>query len=65
MNLYIANGEQVTLNVAPAFAVIENVKAEVEIIVSNGSPLLGIGFLTKFGYKAIIDCKERTVVLEK
>ncbi len=65
LNLYIANGEQVSLNVSAGFAVIENTKQEVEIIVSNGSPLLGIGFLTKFGYKAIVDCKDRTVTLER
>ncbi len=63
--LYVANGEKVTLNFSNANAIMENENKKVQILVSNGIPLLGIGFLTKFGYKAIIDCKQRTVTLEK
>ena len=63
--LYVANGEKVTLNFSNANAILENENKKVQILVSNGIPLLGIGFLTKFGYKAIIDCKQRTVTLEK
>ncbi len=63
--LYVANGEKVTLNFANSYAIMENSRKRVQVLISNGIPLLGIGFLTKFGYKAIIDCKERTVVLEK
>lgn len=36
-----------------------------EANISESSPLAGIGFLSKFGYKAIIDCKNKTVALEK
>jgi len=62
--LYVANGEKVTLNFTNANAIMEGSNKKIQVLISNGIPLLGIGFLTKFGYKAIVDCKERTVVLE-
>lgn len=65
INIFNANGEKVLLNTSFVSAVMENETKDVQVIISNGTPLLGIGFLTKFGYKAIVDCKQRTVILEK
>ncbi len=65
INIFNANGEKVLLNTSFVSAKMENEIQDVQVIISKGFPLLGIGFLTKFGYKAIIDCKQRTVILEK
>lgn len=65
VNIFNANGEKVLLNTSFVSSILEGETQDVQVIISNGFPLLGIGFLTKFGYKAIIDCKERTVTLEK
>lgn len=65
VNIFNANGEKVLLNTSFVRAVLEDEAQDVQVIISKGFPLLGIGFLTKFGYKAIINCKERTVTLEK
>jgi len=53
------------LNTSFVSTVMEDETQNVNVIISNGFPLLGIGFLTKFGYTAIIDCKARTVTLDK
>jgi hypothetical protein len=42
----------------------EGNKTYITVLVSEGMPLLGISFMEKFGYAAIIDCKKKTVVLE-
>jgi len=54
------------VDVPRAFSVasLEDVIHPVEVLVSGGTPLVGIGLLIKFGYKAIINCRRKTVVLE-
>jgi predicted aspartyl protease len=52
-----ANGERIPARLAYGFAELENQKKSIEIIVADGPELLGIGFMSTFGYKAIIDCK--------
>lgn len=61
----IADGKIVVMPVAVALASMEGVQDYVEVFVSEGNPLLGIGFLTKFAYKAIVDCKYKDVTLER
>ncbi len=61
----IANGQIVHVRVALALAAMEGAVNYVEVLISNGMPLAGIGFLTKFDYKASIDCKYKTVTLER
>lgn len=53
--------------IALAYTAMEDVtnKQAVSVVIDDGAPLVGIGLLTKFGYKATIDCKWRTVELEK
>lgn len=60
-----ADGKIQQVPAALAFALMENTKDYIEVIVSEGPPLAGIGLLSKFEYKAILDCKYKTVVLEK
>lgn len=61
----IANGQTVNVPQALAIAAMEGIANYVQVGISNGSPLAGISFLTKFGYRAIVDCKHRTVVVDK
>jgi predicted aspartyl protease len=44
---------------------IENEFNVVEVFISDGLPIVGMDFFHAFKYKLSIDCKERTVVLEK
>jgi predicted aspartyl protease len=61
----IADGSEVLMPSALAIASMEGAANHVNVLISKGSPLAGIGLLSKFGYKAIVDCKHRTVSLEK
>ena len=61
----IANGDIIDVPVALAVASMEGAANYIEVLISNSSPLAGISFLSKFGYKAIVDCKYKTVVLER
>jgi len=61
----IANGQIVDVPTALALASMEGVANYIQILISESMPLAGISFLSKFNYKAIVDCKYRTVVLEK
>ena len=63
-NAQIATGEIVPVRSGVAFAVMGEEKIYVTVLVSEGMPLLGISFLEKFKYKAIVDCKNKTVQLE-
>ena len=61
----IANGQVVEIPVALAIASMEGAVNYIQVLISNSMPIAGISFLSKFGYKAIVDCKYRTVTLEK
>lgn len=61
----IADGHIVSMPTGVAIASMEGTKNYVEVFISEGTPLLGISFLSKFNYKAIIDCKYKDVILER
>ena len=61
----IANGQIVDVPVALAIAAMEGAINYIQVMISESTPLIGISFLSKFGYKAMVDCKYKTVVLEK
>lgn len=61
----IANGQTVQMPTALALAAMEGETSYVTVQISNSMPLAGIGLLTKFNYKAIVDCKYRTINLER
>jgi len=61
----VANGQVIKIPTAFAFADMEGEKKYMEVFIADGLPLAGISFLSKFGYKAEVDCKNRTVALEK
>lgn len=64
-NTRIANGQVIAVPTALALASMEGVMSHVQILISESMPLAGISFLEKFKYKAIVDCKYKTVALER
>ena len=48
-----------------AYGIMEGQQIYITVLVSEGIPPLGISFLEKFSYKAIIDCKYKTVELNR
>ncbi len=61
----IADGTVVHVKTALALVSMEGAVDYVEILISDSFPLAGIGLLSKFGYKAILDCKHKTIALEQ
>lgn len=61
----IANGQIVEVPVALAIAAMEGVVSYIQVLISESMPLAGISFLSKFGYRATVDCKYRTIALER
>ncbi len=61
----IANGQIIEVPTALALTSMEGATNYIQVLISESAPLVGISFLSKFGYKATVDCKYRTVVLER
>lgn len=61
----LAGGIVKEVPTANAIAHMEGISKEVNILVYGGSLLVGISFFTKFSYKAIVDCKNRKVALQR
>lgn len=61
----IANGDVIEVPVALAIAAMEGAVNYIQVLISESMPLAGISFLSKFGYKATVDCKYKTVALER
>ncbi len=57
-------GKIENVKTATAFATMEGQTLYVTAILIQGRPLLGISFMEKFNYKAIVDCKNKKVSLE-
>jgi len=53
----IANGQIIEVPVALAIAAMEGAENYIQVLISESMPLVGISFLSKFSYKAIVDCK--------
>ena len=63
---YIGNatGQRVPARLAHGFAELEGKKKPMNIIVADGPHLVGISFLSAFGYTAVVDCKNWECYLE-
>lgn len=61
----IANGQAVQVPIALALVSMEGATSLVEVLISQSLPLAGISLLSKFGYKVTVDCKYKTVSLER
>lgn len=59
-----ANGERVLAQFSPGYAEIEGRKKPISIVIADGPHLAGIGLFSLFGYKVIVDCKNKTVHCE-
>ncbi len=59
-----ATGAIELMSTATAFATMEGETLYVTAILVKGKPLLGISFMQKFQYKAIVDCKNLKVWME-
>src|SRR3989338_6033014 len=64
MPVRIAGNRVVPMETATAIAVMEGQRLYVTIFISEGWPLLGITFMQKFNYKAIINFPNKKVGLE-
>ena len=61
----VADGRIIEVPTTLAFVEMEGVKKYVQVLISEGMALAGIDLLSKFHYKAIVDCEHKTVELEK
>jgi predicted aspartyl protease len=64
MHAQNATGKIENIPFATAYAVMEGMTLFVTVLITDGIPLLGISFMEKFNYKAVIDCKNKKVGLE-
>ena len=61
----IANGAIIDMPVALAITAMEGAVNYIQALIFDSMPLVGISFLSKFNYKAIVNCKLRTITLER
>lgn len=61
----LADGRVVSMHYSTVIASLEGENQYVQAFISEGSSLVGLGLLKKFGYKAEIDCKKETLALER
>jgi len=61
----LANEETAEVPASLAFVSIEGKREEVGVLVTKGMPVLGVGLLSRLGFKLTIDFKVRTVILDK
>jgi predicted aspartyl protease len=64
IRMQTATGETKAFPAASALATMEGQTLYVTAVLVDGKPLLGITFMEKFSYTAIVDCKNKTAVLE-
>ncbi len=61
----LADGRITDVSSGFAFVELEGVKKHIRVLISEGMSLAGISLLSRFQYKAIVDCKYKTVGLER
>lgn len=59
-----ANGQRISAKFSPGYAELEGKKKLISIIIADGPHLAGIGLFSLFGYKVVVDCKNKTAHLE-
>ena len=63
--MIVADGSIVSVSTSFAFVELEGVKKYIRVLISESISLAGISLLSRFQYKAIVDCKYKKVILEK
>ena len=64
LKMKVATGETTVFPVATVLATMEGKTLYVSAVLVKGQPLLGITFMQKFNYTAIVDCKNKTAILQ-
>ena len=60
----LAHGKNTKVQSGTIRAVLENKVGDIEVLISDSLPLVGIKFLSLFGCKLTMDCKNRNLFLE-
>lgn len=60
----IASGDVVQVPTALAIVSMEGVVKYIQVLIADSIPLAGISFLSKFNYKVMVDCKNKTITME-
>jgi len=60
----VGNGQRISARFSPAYAELEGKKKPISIVIADGPHLAGISLFTLYGYKVVVDCKNRTAHLE-
>lgn len=65
VQVQVANGDFIKTPTSLAVISMENESQYAQVLIADSSPLIGIGLLSKFSYKATVDCCNKTVALQK
>lgn len=63
--MMVADGSIISVPTAFAFVEMEGIKKHIRVLISESMSLVGISLLSRFQYKATVDCKYKTVGLER
>lgn len=61
----MANGQIVSVPTALAISAMEGELQHISVLITNGVPLAGISFLSKFSYTLMLNAKKKILSLEK
>jgi predicted aspartyl protease len=61
----LANGKPARMFAGSAEVSMEGIKNSVEVLISDGMPIIGVGLLKRFGYNLNIDLKKDILLLQK
>ncbi len=60
-----AHGQEILVDAVVGYAEMEGRKAPIRILIGDGELLAGIGLFSVFGYRAVVDCKNKEAYLER
>jgi predicted aspartyl protease len=60
-----ANGDRILVDLAHGFAEMDGRRAPIRILIGGGMPLAGSGLFSVFGYRVVVDYKNKTAHLER
>ncbi len=63
-DVVIVNGEKITMESGSLLASMSYKIKEMEVLISKGIPLIGMGFFNKFKSEIIIDCDKKIVNID-
>lgn len=63
--IQLADGKSINMFAGLASVTMEGVENDVDVFISGGIPIIGIGLLRRFGYNLNIDFKKDIILLQK